>query len=642
MRKVAVVAWREIVEHRAFVWAALAALAVTLFVPLLQGLFGWSPGEVREVLTWVMALGFTWLSAILLGASTVSGTVAAGRFGFFMARPLSGAAIWFGKLIGVLAVLLVCELIVVLPVALLTDPAGILGSLGMMPWFWVGFLVGIPLLLVLLSHAIDTVWRARSAWIVLDLAALLLVSSIGWMAIRPLIVAGAWWAAAVVGLALVSAVAIVILGAGAVQASAGRCDTRRHHRSLSMVAWPGLFVLVCGISGYAFWLAHPRFGDLVGVEGDLIVQPTGEWIGVVAGSTRGRFDVFGDFALNLKRLEPVRVGIGPRWFGTSMAFSGNGRRAAWTAPESGGWSLRSGTMDSISKGGEGQAVFMERQPWMALSHRGDRVAVIEGGNLVVSSLPKGDLVGSVRLPANQRFVGPYFASEDRVRLLAADPKNKVDGPPSVQALEFDLAERKMREIGVLADAGSVISTTIDIARDRILLGTEFDRDRRWRYLDGRTFSDIPWASEKDFGPVVSMLADGRLVQLVNEDGGSWLEVISADGSVDGTVHLPRKPERLTFGFQPTPSTLVIFVVDDEWTGNWLQDRKLRLVDLGSGEIRDIANGYLPPRWWNSHGAVGRPLPVGCPASRVFMGEGSSLHLWDPDTGEFEELVSGRK
>ena len=60
MRAVAVVAWREIVEHRMFLAAALAALVITVVVPLVPTFLGWSPNDVREVLMWVMTLGFTW------------------------------------------------------------------------------------------------------------------------------------------------------------------------------------------------------------------------------------------------------------------------------------------------------------------------------------------------------------------------------------------------------------------------------------------------------------------------------------------------------------------------------------------------------------------------------------------------------
>ncbi len=187
----------------------------------------------------------------------------------------------------------------------------------------------------------------------------------------------------------------------------------------------------------------------------------------------------------------------------------------------------------------------------------------------------------------------------------------------------------------------MFSVTFDETRGRILLGTAFDRKTQWRYVDSRTLVEIPWASEVDFGPVASMLADGRLVRLVNDPGGSRLEVLSPEGVVAGEVHLPRKPKRLMIGFQPTPSTFVVAVSDEKPGYQWFADWNSRLVDLESGEIREIGSGVVPVNWWFRRGSVTQPLPTGCAASRLFIGDGSSLWLWDQVTGRLEPLVGGR-
>ncbi len=437
MKTVTVVAWREIVEHRTFVWAALAALSVTLVMPLVPGLFGWSPAEIREVLMWGMAMAFTWLSAVFLGASTVSGTVANGRFGFFMARPLSSPAIWFGKLLGVMTVLLICELIVLVPAAVLTDPEAFASDLASDLWVWLGFMVGVPLVLVLVAHAVSTMWRARTGWIGFDLLALVTVGTIGWLTVSGLLTARAELAAAVVGLAMAIAVVAVVSGVGAHQISEGRCDPRRHHLALSRALWPALLLLVAGLAGYGWWLSTPGIGALRWAYGGPIVNSSGDWI-AVTGLTRGRWDVVGNFALNLDNRKGIRLGIGSWGGGTALAFSGDGQHAAWTVPDGGGWRIRHGNMDSLHRGGGDSAIFLDRQPRMVLSRRGDRVATIEEGNLVVSTLPEGDLVGSVRLPTVQYFLGPFFTSEDRIAIYAVEPTGEVEGPPTVRALEFDL------------------------------------------------------------------------------------------------------------------------------------------------------------------------------------------------------------
>jgi len=60
---------------------------------------------------------------MFLGASMVTGAVAAGRFGFFLARPLGGSAIWFGKLLGVLVGVLTCLVITIAPLSFSWAPA---------------------------------------------------------------------------------------------------------------------------------------------------------------------------------------------------------------------------------------------------------------------------------------------------------------------------------------------------------------------------------------------------------------------------------------------------------------------------------------------------------------------------------------
>ena len=374
MRQVAAVAWREIVEHRVFVWAAFAALAVTLVVPLIPAYVGWSPADIRQVLMWGMALCFTWVGAAFLGAAMINRPVAEGRIGFFMSRPVSGAAVWFGKLLGVAVVLVVCELIVLVPAALLTDPEGI-GRHIYDIYGWLGVVLTVPLLIVLLTHAIGTAWQGKSAWIALDLVAVAVAGVVGWTIVDRLLSAGAVGAALVVVLLLVSATVAAILIGGWLQVSRGRCDGRRQHRVFSLVAWPVLLAMVGGVSVYGCWLTRPGVDDLKYVDGDLVVHPGGDWI-TVDGPARGRIDVNAQFLLNLSTDESARIGVGLRWFGPPLSAVSLDRRAAWFVPEQDGWSLYSGNLDEVSMGGERSTIFVRTEPRFTLSSRGDRVAMI--------------------------------------------------------------------------------------------------------------------------------------------------------------------------------------------------------------------------------------------------------------------------
>ena len=642
MKNVAVVAWREIVEHRVFVWAALAALAVTLIVPLVPAFVGWSPTDVREVLMFGMALCFTWVAAVLLGVSMITGPVSAGRFGFFMSRPLTGAAVWFGKLMGVMTVLIVCELIVLVPAALLTGGREFVLGMADDLWIWIGFIVGFPLLLVLVAHAANTAWLGRSAWIALDLVVLAVVGSLGWTVVDRLVSGGTVVAAAVVGLSLVIAFVVAVLAGGLLQVSSGRCDGRRQHRVFSLAAWPLLLAFVGGIAVYSYWLSHPGLHDLEYVDGSVVVHPDGDWI-TVAGPARGRFDVNAQFLINLETRESVRLGIGLRWFGSPLSRVSPDRRAAWFVPDQDGWILHSGNVNDVTGGGERSAIVVDGEPQMALSSGGDRVAVIEDRKLVVSTLPEGNVLGSARLEDDRFFLGPFFWSDDRVWVLESQAVRDREAPPPVRALELDVTERRLREVGVLDHVGIAISATVDIGRDKILLGTGFEGRLSWRYLDATGFSEVPWSSGEDFGSPVIMLEDGRLVRHLSGDRESALEVLTPDGEIDARVELPSAWVRVTFGSQPTPATLVIGAHETTFQG-WTQEPSPSYrVDLDSGEVSRIADRVVPLASTHGRLEMVRPLSAGCEISRTFLtgwepGEHTQLWQWHPETGELEGII----
>jgi hypothetical protein len=367
------------------------------------------------------------------------------------------------------------------------------------------------------------------------------------------------------------------------------------------------------------------------------MSPNGDWI-AVSGEARGRWDVYGNFAVNLETGETSRFGIGPRYFGTQMAFSGDGKHAVWAVTDREGWLLRSGPIDSIDSGGVGVEIPVERIPTMALSHRGDRLAVIDAGNLVVSELPSGDLLGSAKLPTGQRVFGPYFASDDHVRFLANAPKRDTS-PPAVTAVEFQLSNRRVVELGTILEAGEVFSVSVDAGRDRLLIGARTDRGRRWMYVEGKTMDEIPLAGGSGLVRAAAMLADGSIVRSVRTEGVATLDVLTPDRLVAKTIQLRTSTPFLVLGFQPSHTTLVIGTLTDEGqVTNTFRDWTSHLVDLETGEMRQIAAEHMPTRWWYSPGEITTPVPVGSPATRMLIGEGRVIRMWDPETDEIAPLL----
>ena len=581
----------------------------------------------------------------------VSGVVAAGRLGFFLARPASSATIWFGKLFGVLAVVWLGELLIMAPSAALADLSTYGEDLLHATWPAVAIVFGVPTLLVLIAHGVATLWRAGTAWIALDFVALAVVGTIAWMVVRPLLDIGAVGAASVLGWPLVAALVLGLTAAGAVQIAAGRSDRRRQRRAFVSVLWPVLLVSVTAAAGYSQWLRSPRAGDLVVAE-DLAVQPAGRWI-VVSGPTRGRFDVTGSFAFDLERGTSFRLDLNSRWSsGSAAAFSPDGRAAVWAVRDGDRWTIRFGELDKLPRGAADSLVYLDERPLLTLSPSGTRMAAVENGTLVVTAVSSGDLIGSARLPSDWRLAGRYFAGENLLRVLAEEPaggdSSSLDWGSGrlLRALEFDLASGTLTEVGALAGAGSVIVATLDGARDRLLLRMRHGEGSTWRYVDARTLDVVPWSVGREFSPITEMLADGRLVRLANEGDDSWLERLTPEGEVDGRARLPFRPVRAAIGFQPTQSTVWVSACDRADSYRESDSWKLLLADLDAGRVREIDRGGFPIRWSYSLGAVTTPLPAGSPSSRLyygdaFSGRGPSLWLWDPETGESVQVVRSR-
>jgi hypothetical protein len=644
MKTVAVVAWREIVEHRVFLLAALAALVVTLVVPLVPANLGWSGSDVREALTLVMALGFTALSAIFLGASTVTGTVAAGRFGFFLARPAGAAAIWFGKLLGVLAVVLACLLIVAAPALLVPGVANVLDDgldwvdLTLGPLAFGTTAVGLALMVCLFAHAVATVWRGGTAWAAVDLIAFAVAIAGAWISVVPLLRAGAEDAATVVALVLVAVVAIAPTVGGALQIGHGGDDGRRQHRVFSSVMWSLLLPVCVASAAYSAWLLRPSAEDLIGCY-QLAVQPAGSWV-AVSGPTAGRLDVEGTFAIDLDSGTSFRLGLGPSWM-TSAAFSADGRVAVWSVRDGEAWRIRHADLSALPDSTAGSQILLNSNPCLVLSPAGDRLATIEDDSLVITELASGDLVGAARIPYPGFYrysLDAYFADRERVRVLIADD---VSGESLVvlRGLEFDSARRTLAETGTLAATGAWFQATIDSARDRLLLRAESDGEPRFWYLDARTLEAVDWTANRELGGKVRMLADGSLIRLAEEGEEGWLERLTPDGEIRARVRLPDRAHHLVIGAQPTASTVyVAWSSRQEEDIRW-EDFQLLLVDLETGKLREIGRG-MPVRYWSWDGVM-PPLPAGSPAARLFFGESDSLLLWDPATDRIEPVVRGR-
>jgi hypothetical protein len=649
MKTVAVVAWREIIEHRVFLAAAGAALLLTLVVPIASGLMNESPSDLRTAMSVWMAIGFTCLSAILLGASAVSGTVAAGHFGFFLSRPVSGAAIWLGKVTGILVVLFACEAIILAPAAL-TGPDGIVfGHVDALidPWGFldllreVGLLIalGVPLPLahLLMGHAAGTLWRGRTPWLVLDLMTLLAVSTITWLSLYPLLQNRAEDATTVVASALGAVLLVALVGAPLAQVAAGGVDPRRHHRVFSLAFGVPALILCGCVGAYAAWLNAPGAADLI--RGDPSIKPSldGRWV-AMTGYAVGRWDYEAAFLVDLGSSTTLRIDAGPRYLGPNVAFSADGGRAAWLAGSGDLYGIRYCDLDEVPARSRDTAIFVSPDASIGLSQDGDRLAVLEDDILSVRAFPGGDLLGSTAVrgyrwrsvrfgPDGTLFVIFEVWSESLARYVAF-----------VSELDRTVQELRRTEFPGVSEIRSV---AFDKTRDRLLTEWSSDEGTRWSYVDAKTLQDVAWTLARPLGSEVALLADGRLVQLAGEPEGRRIEVVTPEGVLDASFPLPLErwlrgdPDAaMAFGPQPASDRVVIWMRGPSaaYAVDGTRTEREVILDMVDGTYLELDEDvtWLLWRSWR--------VAPGSPASRLVWGR-DGLMLWDPGTGETEELAA---
>ena len=124
MRGILAVASRELVERRLVFVAAAVAAVLPFFAPLFPWLRGNDLDELRGVVALTLATTFAAALAMGYGVAMISGELKARRLGFYFSRPLSGLAIWGGKLLAGVVMVWVAPLLVLLPTWLAARASG--------------------------------------------------------------------------------------------------------------------------------------------------------------------------------------------------------------------------------------------------------------------------------------------------------------------------------------------------------------------------------------------------------------------------------------------------------------------------------------------------------------------------------------
>ena len=278
--------------------------------------------------------------------------------------------------------------------------------------------VGSALLIVLLAHAVATVWRGGTAWVIVDLIALAVAIAGAGLAVAPLLEGQR-------GGRGDRRCSDADCGRGrspdgrryASDRGAERSDRRRQHRVFTSVMWSLVLPVCLGSAAYSAWLMRPSAEDLVGLG-----RSRGAARRLVGRRLRvgsRRLDVEATFAFDLDRGKSFRLDLGPSWAADRGVLR---RRACRRLAKRDGdvWRIRHADLNALPASAADSPILLEARPRLVLSPAGDRLATIEGDSLVVTELASGDLIGAARLqhPAlAEHSVITYFADRDHVRVL---------------------------------------------------------------------------------------------------------------------------------------------------------------------------------------------------------------------------------
>jgi hypothetical protein len=647
MSKLLAVAARELRERWILFPGALASGCFPLVLPAF--------GVSRDAMPAVGLVGAVLLGAaagIIMGASMLARDAANGRLGFLFARPVSWPAIWGGKWLAALLLVVASGVLALIPWMTVYPPETHGGS-------WLRairdgdapgsvFILTAIVLAVGLANLGATVFRSRSPWAALDLLLLLATLWATRRYVAPLWLYGVfglgaedWFAA----LAL-APLAVGLLVGSAVQVAVGRTDIRRAHVAVSLAFWSVIGLTLVGTAGYWTWVraAGPADIDVHAVTRD----PAGLWV-YVEGPRRHRGGWYPHGLLIDTRNGRYAARPDPRWDRSpvplGLLFSADGRVAA--LPQSDGRGAALALFDLTGDRPTHTDVALESSPpptrstAFALSPSATCVFVAHESGASLFALPSGRRVATTTIapgwqPAVLRFLRESEArawlvpatqgrarTEMRVVDLGTDGQARAATFPIAKALDPVVATWR----GVVPDAAGRRIVTHD--------GGLHLRDG----ATGELLATLAEGREGEGRSSAFFLADGRIVVAGGADGTgagaprTSVQLFDTTGVKLGETLLDLWPWGLSLGPEVTPGRVAV----SSFRSPYLPGDTV-VVDVGEGRVVERLSGLRPAVGFFGNSSV-VPADAGPTSVHFFRDvEGRVIRI-DFSTGE-RKVVAG--
>ncbi|HJQ36828.1 MAG TPA: hypothetical protein VKB93_06800 [Thermoanaerobaculia bacterium] len=570
MSRTLVIASRELRE-RSRIFLMAAAMAVLPFLAaLVPGASDDRPMVIAAVggfIAVALALGV----AIAMGTSTVSGELVARRMSFYFSKPISPAAIWFGKVLAAAVTSASCFAIVATPAFLATGNQWqrTLGGPRML------LLVAIGMVAMFLGvHALSTMVRSRSGLIGLDFVLVLVTGLALYYILRPMLFASAEHTKALFQIVAASFFAI-LLAAPVWQLAKGRTDLRRSHAALSRAIWISVAVVVAILAAYTAWIMNVDPSDLR-VYGLMQQAPGGNTL-FLSGNARG--DIYTTFLIDVNSGRHERVpSLG--WWGAG--FSDDGKAVAWLEPVWRGFGFAGAeiyTKRLDQPGAEPLATGVRTGSAFALSPDGSRLAVVNDSTISLHEVATQRLLASVRSdapPANAMAL--FFVNNDVVRFY-----RWPHGHQKLEIFELDARTKSIAKTGELAPEGLIKGVRMNADGSRMVL------PRNGLVADARTgavLAKLPVSGISSFHSAI--LSDGTIALFAQQK----LHLFAPDGTPRREIAIPVKYLMIS---GETDGNKLIAVgsdqVSDDRTG---RGRRAFVIDPARGTIERTLNDIRGP------------------------------------------------
>jgi ABC-type transport system involved in multi-copper enzyme maturation permease subunit len=619
MKNAIAIARREI-EERMFVFVAAIVVTVASLVALIVPYKTFDDRfSAFAIVSVIVGTSFVAGLSAILGMSLVGRELSEKRMSFYFARPLSPAAIWFGKLGGAVAIVVACT-------AIMFTPSFFFLPRIAQPWLTLPIafaaLLGGCLLLLLASHVLSTMLRSRSPMLAIDFAAVIVFKVCVIAALIPLMLHHAsmlvWSVVTFIGLAFV----ISVVAGGARQLARGRIDVRRNHFELSRVLWIGMAVTLAAVLAFAFWMTSATPRDMV--KPYVEHAPGGSWVFATGSVHRSDYEVA--FLVDVTNGRSIEVPPQFAWFGQ---INNSGTGAVWIEPASPIEVLLKRdkvTLEVITAALAGDAKARHTGILINGIARSldvtpdlSRVAVLNHNTLTVFDTATRHSLGSAMISGDARV---QFLSPNEV-LVSSRTKNGDNY--AIRIDTFDIAKRKLETRIETTARGNLI--VINASSDgRTLLMRTFpgkiaDPSAAIRLFDlatGREITTIvPEPGVRFFN--AWLLGDGRIAVTALANGRGHLRVYSGT-TIDRDLDLATAAMTRIDAVNGNQ----LIVSRSNWESN---KREAMLVDLNRGVIAR-AEGLMAvaPQMFGASTSGGRELVP------VFLDANGDYVTWNPATG----------